>query len=129
MTRPAYDPDLRALLADLPMVPALDATTLDLIRPYASTPVEPLLDGRDVTRRELTVPAADGARIPLSIIGPAAPTAPAAAPCVYWVHGGGMVMGDRYSQLDIPLEWLDRFGAVVVSVDYRLAARRSSRRC
>jgi acetyl esterase/lipase len=32
-----------------------------------------------------------------------------------------MVMGDRFSQIDIPLEWLDEFGAVVVSVDYRLA--------
>jgi acetyl esterase/lipase len=32
-----------------------------------------------------------------------------------------MVMGDRYSQIDIPLEWLDLFGAVVISVDYRLA--------
>jgi len=32
-----------------------------------------------------------------------------------------MVMGDRYSQIDIPLDWLARFGAVVVSVDYRLA--------
>ncbi len=30
-------------------------------------------------------------------------------------------MGDRYSQIDIPLDWLARFGAVVVSVDYRLA--------
>ncbi|CAM5733999.1 Esterase OS=Streptomyces microflavus OX=1919 GN=Smic_74710 PE=4 SV=1 [Streptomyces microflavus] len=32
-----------------------------------------------------------------------------------------MVMGDRFSQIDIPLEWLDEFGAVVVSVEYRLA--------
>jgi acetyl esterase/lipase len=32
-----------------------------------------------------------------------------------------MVMGNRYSQIDIPLEWLERLGAVVVSVDYRLA--------
>ncbi len=25
-----------------------------------------------------------------------------------------MVMGDRYSQIDIPLDWLASFGAVVV---------------
>ena len=30
-------------------------------------------------------------------------------------------MGDHYSQIDIPLDWLASFGAVVVSVDYRLA--------
>lgn len=32
-----------------------------------------------------------------------------------------MVMGDRLSQIDIPLEWLDLFGAVIISVGYRLA--------
>ncbi|MFC7512734.1 alpha/beta hydrolase [Streptomyces thermocarboxydus] len=45
------------------------------------------------------------------------------APCVYWIHGGGMVMGDRFGQIDIPLEWLERFGVVVVTVEYRLAPR------
>jgi acetyl esterase/lipase len=32
-----------------------------------------------------------------------------------------MIMGDRFSQIDIPLGWLGLFDAVVVSVDYRLA--------
>ncbi|GAA0228869.1 hypothetical protein GCM10009539_12840 [Cryptosporangium japonicum] len=30
-------------------------------------------------------------------------------------------MGRRFSQIDIPLEWLDRFGSAVVTADYRLA--------
>ncbi len=119
LTRPDYDPELRTLLAGLPPMPELNQETLPLLRPYASAPIEPLLAGRAVTRREVTIPAPDGARIPLSIIRPAG--AGSTAPCVYWIHGGGMVMGDRYSQLDIPLEWLDRLGAVVISVDYRLA--------
>src|SRR6185436_19832277 len=91
------------------------------IRPFASAPVEPLLEGRTVTRREITIPGADGVQIPLSIFAATRAEPLTAAPCVYWMHGGGMVMGDRFSQIDIPLEWLDRFGAVVVSVDYRLA--------
>jgi acetyl esterase/lipase len=115
MTRPGIDPDLRALLAGMPLVPELNAEVLAQLRPYASTSVEPLLEGRAVDRREVTV----GASVPLSIFSPAARTA--AAPCVYWIHGGGMVMGDRFSQIDIPLEWLDALGAVVVSVDHRLA--------
>src|SRR6185503_17769411 len=76
---------------------------------------------RQADRREVTVPAKDGAPIPLSVFSPANTDRTIAAPCVYWMHGGGMVMGDRFSQIDIPLEWLDLFGAVVVSVDYRLA--------
>jgi acetyl esterase/lipase len=74
-----------------------------------------------VSHREITIAGPDGAPIPLSIFTPAGASPSAAAPCVYWMHGGGMVMGDRFSQIDIPLEWLDRFGAVVISVDYRLA--------
>jgi len=120
-TRPALDPQLRELLADMPLMSQLSPELLAQLRRLPSTPVEPLLAHRHVDRREVTVPAEDGALIPLSVFSPAHTDRAAAAPCVYWMHGGGMVMGDRFSQIDIPLEWLDEFGAVVVSVDYRLA--------
>ncbi|MFJ9544418.1 alpha/beta hydrolase [Streptomyces sp. NPDC101225] len=122
MARPALDPELRELLADMPLMSRLDRETLAQLRQLPSTPVDSLLAHRKVDRREITVPAKDGARIRLSVFSPAhVDSTAAAAPCIYWMHGGGMVMGDRFSQLDIPLEWLDEFGAVVVSVDYRLA--------
>ncbi|MEU4162870.1 alpha/beta hydrolase [Actinoplanes sp. NPDC026670] len=108
--RPAYDPDLAGLLAGMPPMPQLNTETLDQIRPYAV--------GAPHEGETVTVATPDGTPIPLTIFRPGDTTA---APCVYWIHGGGMVMGDRYSQIDIPLEWRDRFGAVVISVDYRLA--------
>ncbi|GAA3433246.1 alpha/beta hydrolase [Kutzneria kofuensis] len=117
--RPALDPELRTLLADLPLRSDLDVGTLAQLRPFSAGPIDAVLDGRVVDRRELTIPAPGGARIPLSIFTPARRST--AAPCVFWVHGGGMVMGDRFSQIDIPFDWLDAFGAVVVTVDYRLA--------
>jgi acetyl esterase/lipase len=119
--RPTLDPELRELLADMPLMSQLSPEVLAQLRQLPSTPVEPLLAHRQVDRREVTVPAKDGAPIPLSVFSPANTDRAIAAPCVYWMHGGGMVMGDRFSQIDIPLEWLDEFGAVVVSVDYRLA--------
>ncbi|TRO56548.1 MULTISPECIES: alpha/beta hydrolase [unclassified Streptomyces] len=119
--RPALDPELRELLADMPLMSQLSPDVLTQLRQLPSTPVEPLLAHRQVDRREVTVPAKDGAPIPLSVFSPANTDRTTAAPCVYWMHGGGMVMGDRFSQIDIPLEWLDEFGTVVVSVDYRLA--------
>lgn len=120
--RPALDPELRELLADMPLMSQLTPELLAQLRQLPSTPVESLLAHRQVERRDMTVSAKDGAQIGLSVLSPARtdPTTPA-APCIYWIHGGGMVMGDRFSQIDIPLEWLDRFGAVVVTVDYRLA--------
>ncbi|MEV6612945.1 alpha/beta hydrolase [Streptomyces sp. NPDC051051] len=120
--RPALDPELRELLADTPLMSRLDAETLAQLRRFPSAPVDSLLAHRQVDRREVTVQAEDGVPIPLSVFSPANTGGNSgAAPCVYWMHGGGMVMGDRFAQIDIPLEWLDEFGAVVVSVDYRLA--------
>ncbi|GLX04011.1 alpha/beta hydrolase [Microbispora sp. NBRC 16548] len=116
--RPGLDPELRELLAGMPLMSQLTPEVLAQLRRLPSAPVDALLAHRQAGRREVTVPAADGTPIPLSIFSPHNATA---APCVYWMHGGGMVMGDRFSQIDIPLEWLDRFGAVVVSVEYRLA--------
>jgi acetyl esterase/lipase len=119
--RPDFDAELHAALAQLPSMPPLTPEVLAQLRQYPSTPVETFLEGHAVDRREVTVPGPDGARIPLSIFSPAGTDHTTAAPCVYWIHGGGMIMGDRFSQIDIPLEWLVEFGAVVISVDYRLA--------
>ncbi|WP_382309396.1 alpha/beta hydrolase [Herbiconiux sp. UC225_62] len=117
--RPGVDPEIARVLAALPAFAALDADTLPLIRPFASAPLDPLLEGRHVIRREETVTTPDGVDLPITVIAPA--HSPRPAPAVLWFHGGGMVMGDRFSQIDIPLDWLDAFGAVVVTVDYRLA--------
>ncbi|MGI5238020.1 alpha/beta hydrolase [Dactylosporangium sp. CA-139066] len=119
--RPGLDPELRTLLADMPLNSELNPELLAQLRQFPATPVATLLDGRAASHRDVTVTGPDGAPIPLSIFTPARTDPAAPAPCIYWIHGGGMVMGDRYSQIDIPLEWLDRFGAVVVTVDYRLA--------
>ncbi|WP_328663632.1 alpha/beta hydrolase [Streptomyces sp. NBC_00328] len=119
--RPALDPELRELLTGMPLMSQLTTEVLAQLRQLPSAPVDSLLAHRQVDRREVSVPARDGAQICLSVFSPANADRTTAAPCIYWMHGGGMVMGDRFSQIDIPLEWLDEFGAVVVSVDYRLA--------
>ena len=119
--RPAIDPELRALLAELPPMPELTAESLPLIRQFAGGAGSPLPEGHHVEQREITIPATDGTPLPLAILTPAGRDLDTRSPCVYWIHGGGMVMGDRYSNIDIPLEWLEQFGAVIVSVDYRLA--------
>lgn len=120
--RPDLDPELRTLLAQMPLMTELSPEILAQLRQAPVPPVESLPAHLSAERREVTVPAADGTPIPLSVFIPTGPNRPAApAPCIYWMHGGGMVMGDRFSQIDIPLQWLEAFGAVVVSVDYRLA--------
>ena len=119
---PGVDRELAELLRQLPDAPPLDEQTLPLIRPYAVVPAETALAGAEVARCDVTVAAADGTDIGMTVLSPVGlDRAAGAAPCVYWLHGGGMVMGDRFSQIDVPLEWLVRLGAVLVTVDYRLA--------
>ncbi len=118
MPRPGLDPELGELLADLPLASRLDPDRLAQLRQLSVTPVEPYLKGRAIERREVAVNAPDGAKIPLSIFTAAESRS---VSCVYWIHGGGMIMGDRFSNIDIPLEWLEELGTVVVTVDYRLA--------
>lgn len=116
--RPGIDAELRTLLGSMPLMSTLDNEILRELRQLPATPVDPLLDGQEVDRYEITAPALDGTTVPLTAFVPRGVTA---APCVYWIHPGGMVMGDRYANVDIPLDWLRELGAAVVTVDYRLA--------
>lgn len=45
----------------------------------------------------------------------------AAGPAIYFAHGGGLVMGSRATGVDMFLPYVTELGAVVVSVEYRLA--------
>ncbi|MET8893948.1 alpha/beta hydrolase [Streptomyces albogriseolus] len=119
--RPAFDAELHALLTGMPLVERMDEEILAQLRALPSPSADSLLAGRRVVRREVDVPAEDGAVVRLSVLSPADRDPAVPAPCVYWIHGGGMVMGDRFGQIDVPLDWLERFGAVVVTVEYRLA--------
>ncbi|KXJ85287.1 putative alpha/beta hydrolase protein, partial [Microdochium bolleyi] len=42
-------------------------------------------------------------------------------PCLYFIHGGGMIMGNRYTAANVPLALAMHFQAVCVSVEYHLA--------
>ncbi|MDX3663363.1 alpha/beta hydrolase [Streptomyces sp. ID05-26A] len=109
MAAPALDPELRALLAEMPLSAELTHEMLQQIRQMPSPPFKTDAERHDVTVGEIT----------LTVFRPEGLDGP--APCVYWIHGGGMVMGDRFSQIDIPLQWLAELGVVVVTVEHRLA--------
>lgn len=118
--RSVFDPELRAALAVVGGVfpPTI---TPDLIpfmrRAYASPPRDDLLAGRDVTVEDVEVPGW-GAAIGASIVRP---SAGAAGPGILLLHSGGMMFGDRFSGADHALQWVEQLGAVLVTVDYRLA--------
>jgi len=97
--------------------PRIDAEALPALRAQAFPGRDGLLAGRRVTERTLRIPGPRG-EIALSVF--TAEGSAARAPGICWIHGGGMVMGDRYGAVEA-LDAAEAVGAVVVSVEYRLA--------
>ncbi len=116
---PPFDPELMDALAALTRVIPTTFTP-DLIAGFrVPTDVEQLLADRNVTHRELSVPGFDGSELTLSVF--ARSDHSGFGPALYSIHGGGMVIGDRFGGLGEVLEWVEEFDAVCVSVEYRLA--------
>ncbi|RFA11556.1 lipase [Subtercola boreus] len=123
LARPPYDPELAAVLAVIgDQLPS--TLTPEMIAPMRSAgitpPIDQLLAGREVTHEERSVPGPEGApEIILSIFRRSDHVA--GGPGIYNVHGGGMIIGDRFTGLEPLLDWVEQFDAVLVSVEYRLA--------
>ena len=121
MRRPGIDAELAAPLAEIKaLLPPLTLEGLSEMQGLPSPPVEQVLEGRAIEHEELEVPGPDGAPdVKLSVYRPSAASAP--GPCLYFIHGGGMIIGDRFTNIELPMEWVDLLGVTLVSVEYRLA--------
>ncbi|MEU7815959.1 alpha/beta hydrolase fold domain-containing protein [Pseudonocardia sp. NPDC049154] len=120
---PPIDPELAAVLAVTPDVPTtVTPAMLGPLREAVAAGAEPLAaiaDRHGVTIRTVSVPRAGAPDLELLVARP--PDTAPAAPVLYWIHGGGVVLGDYRFGVDLPLAWAREFGVPVVSVDYRLA--------
>lgn len=112
-----------ALLPGLDLMPALDlnAQSLLAIRQGMEqmTTMAPEPEGTGVTWREDHVATADGRHISVRIYTPAG--ASVTLPAILHIHGGGYVMGSVATNHGSNLLLAAAVGAVIVSVDYRLA--------
>ncbi|USQ76982.1 alpha/beta hydrolase fold domain-containing protein [Ornithinimicrobium cryptoxanthini] len=123
--RPAFDAELVPVLAARTgLLPKLSTQTLAQIRhltaqgPLGVEPAD-LTMGGAICLTERTVPSSDpGVDISVLILSPAVGHGP--WPAMFHTHGGGMVMGNSRSQIEPFLPHVAA-GAVLVSVDYRLA--------
>ncbi|MGY1495939.1 alpha/beta hydrolase [Streptomyces sp. QTS52] len=127
LTPPPFDPELAAVLEMIKdtLPPGL---TMDEIEATRNGPGIEMLADMDLTLdgafevEDRVVPGPENAPdISLLICRPVAPSADGPLPVIYHVHGGGMVLGNNRVGVDGPLRWGKELGAVVVSVEYRLA--------
>jgi acetyl esterase/lipase len=124
ITPPPFDPEL-AIARD--RILSVVSTTLDpAMLPLIRQDQDAQAPSLDALRRKGTftveqrfAPRSDGMEIELLIARPV--NSAQALPAIYYVHGGGMIMGNNRIGVDEPLEWAARLGFVVVSVEYRLA--------
>ena len=127
LTPPPFDPELATVLDSLKEVvtPGLTLEEIDGLRNgpalAALADIDFTMDGAfDVEQRTVPGPE-DAPDIPLLICRPTKPAPAHPHPVVYYIHGGGMVIGDNRSGVTVPLGWAKELDAVVVSVGYRLA--------
>lgn len=122
LTAPPFDPELNAaldLIAEL-IKPTLTPDMIPLMR---EMPADPTLDDQvasvGAVHEERTIAGYDGGEIVLSIYR--RPDQTTTGPGIYHIHGGGMVIGNRFMGVQAFLPYIASHGAVVVSVEYRLA--------
>jgi acetyl esterase/lipase len=106
------DPEIAKYLGDMPDFD-FSADTLPVMRQGTNFQPE---SAPDVTRVELST---DLGTVYLTVLRPVG--AHGALPTLYWMHGGGMVIGNRYMDHSRLIEWCRSLSCVCVSVEYRLA--------
>jgi len=121
--RPPFDPELEAvltLLADQ-LPPTITPEMIPLLRgpaPWEGS-IDDLLAEAGIERRDVTIPGHDGDEIEVSVLQRVGRTG--VGPGIYHTHGGGMILGDRFTGVAQLLGWITDLDAVVVTVEYRLA--------
>src|SRR5581483_9332416 len=82
----------------------------------------PISPGESVDVQDRMVPGPSGnPEVKLRIYRPSDSPAAAVLPCLYWIHGGGMVMGTLDGENANLGNIVQEVGCVAVSVEYRLA--------
>lgn len=115
--RPLLDPEILAIFAASPLdLGTLSDETLPQIRAARlRRPVIPVSD--DVMRRDYDIPGRPG----VSVRVHRAKSSNGARPCIYWMHGGGLILGSNKNDDARFDRWCTLFDCVGVSVEYRLA--------
>ncbi|MEV0384251.1 alpha/beta hydrolase [Nonomuraea sp. NPDC050643] len=122
---PNLDPEIRATLETTPF-PAFDVANLtaEALDGHRAQ-INALLAGgpqpdTDVVIENRHVPGPDGEPdVRVRIYRPAGEVV--TRPGLYWIHGGGMIIGVPEMDDAMMIDYVERLGIVAVSVDYRLA--------
>jgi acetyl esterase/lipase len=121
---PPFDTELEAVLKEFQQGQVQEEFTAEfivarrkLIEPQCN--IQVVHDDPDISSEEITIPG-PGGDIILLILRSKSNTKEN-APCIYHIHGGAMVLGNRFYLVNTVFPTIKELGAVLVSVEYRLA--------
>lgn len=117
---PYYDPEVKAAVEAGPRLGTVKASTLERVRADRLRANALMQLSDQVTRTDIMVPGpADGpGEIRLRVHRPVGATGD--LPCLYWMHGGGYVLGVPEQDDERFDRWCARFNMMGVCVQYRL---------
>ncbi|CAG8395252.1 unnamed protein product [Penicillium salamii] len=110
-TRLPFDRELELLLPNVSELMAMVQTQLR---------VEDILPS-GVSHEEIKILGPDNNELILSVFRKTNTQSPKNQPCIYHIHGGGMIMGNRFSTLSGVLQFVHDFEVTCISIEYRLA--------
>lgn len=120
---PPYDAELAAVLAAAAqeMTPVTIEDLPDLRRrdQEAAGAARSDILAQDLSVEEFDIATYDGTTVRMSVIRRRERAV--GQPLLYFLHGGGMMLGTRWSGHDEFIRWIDRYDAVVATIEYRLA--------
>ncbi|TVY86788.1 Carboxylesterase [Lachnellula willkommii] len=120
--RVPYDPELEVALAPMQIPGGATREMIPMMRQQldqAYTAASILAVYPHISHEERTIPGPHG-DIQLSIFRPAKKL-PEGNPGIYWIHGGGMITGNRFLGMHDVAGWMVQHDAVSVAVEYRKA--------
>ena len=119
--RPPFDPELQAALDYMPPTQPLTREMLPAVRSQPlAPPIETVIADRPLTYTDYTVAGHEGGEIIVSVITRTDHSRTDGA-AVYLIHGGGMILGDRWLGAEMAANWVEQYDVVAATVEYRLA--------
>lgn len=118
MTPPPFDPELAAALDAAGAPSTITPEMVPALRQAYDLTFDDVRGDLPLRARDIAIPGLNGESITVSVISREDHTGTGTG--IYHVHGGGMMLGNRFFGLGTVLEWVAEFDAVCVTVDYRL---------
>lgn len=119
----SLDPELAAAVVHLSEIIPLQITAAQIEAVRAAIggqrTAEDVVAGRAVEFEHQSIEGYRGGTIEVTVFRRRGSSG--GGPGILHLHGGGMILGNRFDDIDQPLDWVERHDAICVAVEYRLA--------